>query len=146
MTRKLGFAIGLLAGIVTLGALGGATAMTAGDTAQGERFVSGGIATGERDALEQRRQEDFNLWVVTAAKGSGQFLAGVDVRITGPSGKPVLDTTLDGPWLLVDLEPGQYTVEASHDGQSVQKSTTIAAGDHREMNFYFDVKADVLPR
>ena len=145
MIRKSGFVIGLLALAATLGASGGATATTAGTTAQGERFVSGGVAD-ERDAMEQPRHGEFNLKVVTAANGSGRFLAGVGVTITDTSGRPVLDTMLDGPYLLVELKPGQYTVQASHAGQSFKTSTTIAAGGHREIGFYFDVPVDTESR
>ena len=53
---------------VGLGTARGAAALTEGKTAQGERFMSGRIALGEREALDKRRP-DFSLWVVTAAKG-----------------------------------------------------------------------------
>jgi hypothetical protein len=137
--------IGLGASIL-LGALmaawtsSAAFAMSQGTTAQDERFLSGGIALGERAALESRRN-DFNLRVLTAAKGSGEYLANTEVKIVDKSGRIVLNTRLDGPWLLVNLKPGEYTVDAWYAGQRVQKSTTIHPNEHLEMNLYFDVDA-----
>ncbi len=144
MMQRPRFPNGWVALAIALGASSGALAMTEGKTTQDERFVSGGVAVGERDALEKRRT-DFNLWVVTAAKRSGAFLVDAEVKVIDMSGETVVDTKLDGPWLLVDLKPGEYTVEARYAGQSLRKSTTVHAGARRKMNLYFDVGADVLP-
>jgi hypothetical protein len=144
MKRRPAFLTATIALVLALGGPSGALAITQGTTAQGASFVSGGVGVGERNALE-RRKHDFNLRVVTAAKGSGAFLAGATVKITDRSGRTVLESTLDGPWLLVGLEPGEYTVVASHAGQRAQGSTTIRPGDHHEMILYLDVQADGLP-
>lgn len=122
-----------------------AFAIQEGKTAQGEPYVSGGVAFGESAALDKRRA-DFSLWVVTAAKKTGSYLAEAQVKITDASGKTVLDTKLDGPWLLVDLKLGRYTVEASFGNQTQRKTTTIHKGDHHEMMFYFDVEVETLPK
>ena len=123
---------------------GAALALSEGKTAQGEPYVSGGIALGEREALEQRRAA-FSLWIATAAKKTGSYLADARVIVTDEAGKTVLDTKLDGPWLLVNLKPGRYTVEASLRKQTQRKTTTIHPGDHHEMLFYFDLEVETLP-
>ena len=123
---------------------GTVSAMSEGNTAQSEPYVSGGIALGEREALERRRA-DFSLWIATAAKKSGSYLADVRIKIADAAGKAVLDVRLDGPWLLVDLKPGRYTVDASFHDQSQRKTTSInRKGDHREMLFYYEVEAETL--
>lgn len=126
-------------------AAGAALAATEGKTAQGEPYVSGGVALGEKEALKERRP-DFSLWVVTAAKKSGSFLADARVKITDEAGKTVLDTKLDGPWLLVNLKVGKYKVDASFGKQTLEKTTNIQKGDHHEMLFYFDVEVETLPK
>ena len=123
---------------------GTANAMTEAKTAQGEPYVSGGIALEERDALNARRA-DFSLWIAAAAKKTGSYLAEVRVRITDAAGKAVLDTKLDGPWLLVNLKPGRYAVEASFRQQTLRKTTTIPKNGRREMLFYFDLEVETLP-
>lgn len=112
---------------------------------QGEPFVSGGIAAGERETLEGRKQE-FNLRLVTAARTSGAYLADAQVKVFDASGETLLVTRLDGPWLLIELKPGDYTVDVTFAGQTLRKSTTIRAGEHREMNLYFDVPTEAEPR
>lgn len=123
---------------------GVANAVIDGNTAQGEPYVSGGIALDERDALDARRA-DFSLWIATAAKKTGSYLADVRVKIADAAGKIVLDTKLDGPWLLVNLKPGRYTVDASFGKQALRKTTTIPKSGRREMLFYFDLQVETLP-
>lgn len=124
----------------TLGLVGAMIAVTPlraaatleGPTRQGLSFAAGGIGTGEREALDARRA-GYQLWVRVAARNSGAYLADSHVRIADESGRPVLDATLPGPWLLVGLRAGKYRVEVSYGGrrQSGRRASameTIANG------------------
>jgi hypothetical protein len=133
-----------LAMALALCAAQGAEALREGTTAQGGNFVTGGVGSGEREVLEVRKSY-FSLSVLTAEKGSGAFLAGADVRIFDDDGRPILDLRLDGPWLLVGLKRGAYTVEMASGGATQRKTTTIHRGDHHEMVFYFEDVASAAP-
>ena len=144
---RVAIGIALSAFIVSMFAFPGAgvaNALTEAKTAQGESYITGGIGLGERDALAKRRA-DFSLWIATAVKKAGSYLSDVRIKISDAAGKSVLDTRLDGPWLLVDLKPGSYTVEASYREQTLRKTTNISKGGHREMLFYFDLAVETLP-
>ena len=110
-----------------------------GQTRQGLDYVSGGIGLEERVELGNERRV-FSLWVQTAAKGTGAFLSRADVKITDTSGEVALATTLDGPWLLVNLQRGRYVVEMTYNGHTQRQTTTIHTGDRSQMVFYFDEK------
>ena len=146
MRTSIGIAMSaLLASMLMLLGTGAAHALTEAKTAQGENYVAGGVALDEREALGKQRAQ-FSLWVATAAKKTGSYLSDVAIKISDAAGKTVLDTKLDGPWLLVELQPGRYTVDASFGNQSQRKLTTInKKGDHREMLFYFDLPVETLP-
>ena len=121
------------------------TAMAAdGKTLQDEPYVSGGVGVEEREAL-QRERVSYALTVKTAAKG-GAYLADVGVRITDKAGKPVLETKLDGPWLLVNLKLGEYKVTANYGGKSIEKWTHVHRGDRHEIVFYFDENVEMLKK
>jgi hypothetical protein len=135
----------VLATLALASAAFSATAMTTGQTARGGPFVSGGIGESEIVALDAQRDR-YSLWVITAAKVSGAYLADVRVRIIDEKKAVVLEHTMAGPWMLVDLPLGRFTVEASYGGQSITRATTIHAGDRHQMVFHFDVAADVLPK
>lgn len=123
---------------------GAALAITSGKTALGGPYASGGIGRGEVTTLDAQRDR-YSLWVITAAKVSGAYLADVQLKIRDKDGKLVLDHKLAGPWLLVDLPLGRFEVEAAYRSETFRKATTIHAGDHHQMVFYFDVPAEVLP-
>lgn len=146
MRIATGFAVSafIVSMFAYLGA-GVAHALTEAKTAQGESYITGGIGLDERDVLDKRRAE-FSLWIATAVKKAGSYLSDVRIRIADTAGKTVLDTKLAGPWLLVDLKPGRYTVEASLHEQTQRKTTNISKGGHREMLFYFDLAVETLPK
>lgn len=125
----------LLAGAI--GIAGTVAGAAEGKTAQGRPYASGGIGVDERDEMHRRRA-DFALRVVTAAKGSGAYLSGAEVKITDQTGKRILELMLDGPWLLADLTPGSYKVEVVYGGRTERKSATIRPGERRELMFYFE--------
>lgn len=120
---------------------GSAHGLEEGVTAQGRPYVSGGVADGEQSALHAQR-ERFTLWVVTAARKSGAYLADVQVKVTDSQQRVVFDAPLEGPWLLIDLPLGRYEVEARLGGEMQRLVTTIHPGDRHQAFFYFDVDVD----
>jgi hypothetical protein len=137
--------LGLGGVAIALAVLAPTAALERGTTDDGRRYASGGIGRGERDELAQMRG-DYSLRVATAARGSGAYLAAVEVTITDQAGTRVFRRELDGPLLLIDLPPGRYTVEAALGSQVRRAQTRIAASERREIYFYFDVAAEVLPK
>jgi len=129
-----------MAGALALLALAGpglAAAMERGQTAAGEPYVSGGVGLDEIEAL-QREKPRYNLWVRTAARGSGEYLADVQLLIADGQGRAVFNQPLDGPWLLIGLTPGTYTLYASRHGAKAQpQKVTIAPQGRRDVVFYF---------
>ena len=119
-------------------------AMTSGRTSLGGSYVSGGVGQGEINRLEAQRDK-HSLWVITAAKVSGAYLADVQIKVRDSKGRLMLDHKLDGPWLLVDLPQGRFVVDASFSGQTLRKTTRISPGVRHQIVFYFDVAVETLP-
>lgn len=134
----------LLGGVFGLLISGSAGAVVRGTTTEGLNFANGGVTVDELHDLADERQQ-YDLWVTTAAKGSGAFLSDVQVKITDAKKNVVLETLMEGPWLLVDLAPGKYTIEATFDGKSQKHTTSIAQGGHHQAILYFDTPAEVSP-
>ena len=59
---------------------------------------------------------------------SGNFLANIAVSVTDAAGNEVVNTTTEGPWLILDLDPGQYRVVATRSTGQIQ-SIAIDVGD-----------------
>jgi hypothetical protein len=129
-----------------LGALlmNSALAQTSGKSPAGVSFLAGGISIEELRAMDKRKG-DFSLWLTTAAKGSGAHLADVKLTITDARKKVVFDAVLPGPWLMVDLPAGSYTLTASFKEQTQSRSTRIHKGDRHQLVLYFESPAEVSP-
>ena len=104
-------------------------------TQQGIDFITGGVGLDEREALEAMAG-DFSLKLRFALKG-GSYIADVQVRIEDEEGKAVLEGAADGPWFLVDLKPGKYTVRASDPNEKLQRDVQVRDGSQAELVFHF---------
>lgn len=114
-----------------------ASAEERGQTSRGEAYVMGGIGLDEVESMQAERP-NFSLWVRTAARGSGEYLADVRVAIFDAADGVVFNRPVSGPWLLVALRPGTYRVEASTGGAPQVRKVTVPAHGLREVVFYFE--------
>jgi hypothetical protein len=102
---------------------------------QGVRYVSGGIGLSEREELSALSPQ-FNLRLMFAIHGAGNYLADVGVRILGAGGAVVLDAKSAGPHFLAQLPPGRYTVEASARDQTQRQTAQVGTRQTR-LNFFW---------
>lgn len=121
-----------------------AWSMQSGKTPQGRAFATGGVSVEELTALHAGRT-GYNLWVVTAALGSGAHLADARVVIRDAKGQTAFDSRLHGPWLFISLPLGRYEIEATLGKESHKSVTTIHSGDLHQAFFYFTTGDQVSP-
>ncbi len=95
------------------------------ETANGIRYVSGGIGIEERAWLAAHGKE-FNTHATFAVVPGGEFVADVQVQILAGDGKTVLNTTANGPQLMAQLPAGGYQLVATHDGQTLKRAFTVS--------------------
>ncbi|WP_423392951.1 carboxypeptidase-like regulatory domain-containing protein [Burkholderia sp. LMG 21824] len=88
-------------------------------------FVSGGVGQDESTAF-QHNESSWPLALRFTGKG-GEFLADVHVRIVDGKGTEVLKTDARGPYMLVKVPPGRYTVHASYQGNEESRAVTVGA-------------------
>lgn len=91
-----------------------------------------GIGVEGREAAEN---VPHTLRLVYAEPG-GNYLGGVETRITGPGGE-LVNVRCPGPWLLVDLPDGTYEVTASVRGETKSRRVTVSGGRQQEQVFTF---------
>ncbi|KVD74910.1 carboxypeptidase regulator [Burkholderia ubonensis] len=101
-------------------------------------FVSGGVGQDESTAF-QRNEAAWPLALRFTGAG-GEFLADVHVRITDAKGVEVLKTDARGPYMLVKLPPGRYTVQASYQGKDETRSVTVTAKGGVKQAFTWSAK------
>ena len=104
---------------------------------QGAPYVTGGIGVGERERLSAMAN-DFSLKARFAMQ-AGNYLADIQVTIEDAQGNKVIETMADGPWLLVDLDPGSYKVIATSAvaDETLRKDVQVQPASSTEVLFSF---------
>jgi hypothetical protein len=115
----------------------------AGTTAQGRRYLAGGLDRDESELMKTMSAE-FPLTVLLTAR-DGAYLADARVRVTDGGGAAVLDTQLKAPYLLVDLSPGTYEVEATHAGRTQRRRVQLGPQGREQVVFRWDVPVGEAP-
>jgi hypothetical protein len=106
---------------------------TAGDIS----YVSGGVGASEQGALERVKSE-YNLRLLFAVTGSGEFLASVPVTLTDESGREIFRAVSDGPYLYASVPAGAYQISAEHGGQVKKNTVEVPASGAASASFYWE--------
>jgi hypothetical protein len=56
------------------------------------------------------------------------YISDVRVTIKDGSGNIILDTITEGPFLLVRLVPGRYSIDASYESKTLHRDVSIGKG------------------
>lgn len=99
--------------------------------AQSRVLFNGGITTDEREAAPQNGTK-LEFFVTT-----GSFLSNIAVTVKDSGGNAVVTTTTAGPWLILDLTPGTYTVQATRSNGDAQGGMIEVSGDGEKYSFMF---------
>ena len=112
--------------------------------------LTGGVGAEERAAI-QAQANRYSLRLVTVARQSGWYLAGVEITLEALhlGARPVhlLTQVMAGPLLYLALPPGQYAITARYRGDNgiLQEQRTLtqlrSVDEHRQLLLYF-IEAD----
>jgi hypothetical protein len=150
--------IAVLAAVMTFGMAGGAFAQassaetsdmsSAGNTnggglpqiqTQGDvSFTSGGVGLDESHALI-REQAHWPLSLRFTGPTS-DYLSDVHVRIADAKNAEILKTDAMGPYMLVKLPPGRYTVYARYKDSEKKQSVTVAGNGRAKADFHWSMQ------
>jgi hypothetical protein len=101
-------------------------------------FTSGGVGLDESRALI-REQAHWPLSLRFTGPTS-DYLADVHVRITDAKNTEILKTDAMGPYMLVKLAPGRYTVHARYKDEEKQQAVTVAGNGHAKAAFHWTIQ------
>jgi hypothetical protein len=104
---------------------------TKGDIA----WISGGIGMSQAKAFEQA-EGSYPLTLEFLVKPEhestpAEFTAAIPTTITDSHGNKVLSATAHGPFMLLKLPAGHYTVAALHRGHKLVRHVVVGQGHHR---------------
>ena len=101
-------------------------------------FVSGGVGLDESKAL-LREQSHWPLSLRFTGP-TADYLSGVHVRIVDGKNGEVLGTEAMGPYMLVKLPPGQYTVYAKYKDQEQHRAVSVSGPGRAKVAFHWSIQ------
>ncbi len=104
--------------------------------AGGLRYITGGIGEDSAAALRALRG-DYPVAITFGLRDGGrnQFTAGVTVMLEDTAGRHLLSVVTEGPYLYVDLPPGDYLLKAVAPplGPPQQRRFQLRPGRHIDL-------------
>jgi len=99
-------------------------------------YVSGGVGLDESTALKSAARE----WPLSLrfTGPTAEYLADVHVKIVGGSNDQVLATDAKGPYMLVKLPPGHYTVHARYKDQEQTRAVNVTGKPGAHADFHWN--------
>jgi hypothetical protein len=106
-------------------------------------YISGGISSDEADAMKAAAANyPLTLELAVAGPARDPYIADARVEIRDLQGNAVLNTTTEGPFLLVRLPSGTYTLDVEWNGAQKKRIVQVAADKHQHVFFEFPRSAD----
>jgi hypothetical protein len=122
----------------------GAAALPAEQFAGGVSYVSGGVSEEQAAAFKQARSGyPLSIELLQKSADRNQFTADAQVIVSDSAGNVLLNAKSDGPYMLVRVPPGQYRVQATLNGRTVEaKPVTVGAQGGVQATVVFPPKTD----
>jgi hypothetical protein len=106
-------------------------------------YIAGGIGETEQEQMIVREKE-FNLKLVFSLV-QGNYVADVDVVVSGPKGGKVVETFVRGPIFMTKLPAGEYSVAATYEGKTVTRKVAVTNGRLRTEYFRWPAGPEDTP-
>jgi hypothetical protein len=91
-------------------------------------YVTGGVGQAEAKQFERAQaKHPLAIELLERAGKTEQFTADAMVKIADRQGHTVLDAQADGPFMLVDLTPGRYSIQATLKNETLKKRWVTVA-------------------
>jgi len=128
-------------------ALGAAAVQAAGLPAErqagGVTYVTGGVSEDEANAFKAVRSAyPLTIELVQKQVGRNEFTADAHVKLIDSAGRVALDAKAEGPFMLVRVPPGQYRVQATLNGRTVESTVQVGASGNAQALLAFPPKTD----
>ena len=105
---------------------------------QGISYITGGVGEDEAVAiLAEAKQWPVLLEMSQLEKGRGVWIFGAAIKILNSSKQTIFNAQADGPYMLVNLAPGGYVIEAMYEGVMQKRSMSIKAESSQKITLFW---------
>jgi hypothetical protein len=101
-------------------------------------FLAGGIGSDESEAIRKEGRSwplmlEFAQGGASGAAERAEYVSDVKIVIKDKSGNLVLDATAGGPFMLVKLAPGRYSLDATYESTTLHRDLKLEKGQNRKI-------------
>ena len=106
---------------------------------QGISYITGGVGEGEAAAiLDEAKQWPLLLEMSQIENGRGVWIFGATIKIMSSAKKQMaFEAQADGPYMLVNLVPGDYMIEATYEGVMQKRALSIKADSSQKISLFW---------
>jgi hypothetical protein len=105
---------------------------------QGISYITGGVGEGEAQAiLSEAKQWPLLLEMSQLENGRGVWIFGATINILNDKSQSIFNAQADGPYMLINLEAGTYSIQASFNDVQQTRSVAIKAGGSQKINLFW---------
>ena len=105
---------------------------------QGISYITGGVGEGETVAiLAEAKQWPLLLEMSQIENGRGVWIFGATIKIIDVKKQIIFDAQADGPYMLINLVPGDYGVEASYQGVVQKRVLSIKPDSSQKISRFW---------
>ena len=105
---------------------------------EGIAYISGGVGQEESEAmLAKAKQWSVLLELSQLENGRGVWIFGAQIKITNIKQKVVFDALAQGPYMLINLEPGDYVLQAIYQGVEQKRTINIKPSQPQKISIFW---------
>ena len=105
---------------------------------EGIAYISGGVGDGESEAiLAEAKQWPVLLELSQLENGRGVWIFGAQIKLVNKQQKVIFNAQADGPYMLINITPGDYQILASYQGVEQKRTLTVKANSSQKLNIFW---------
>ena len=105
---------------------------------QGISYITGGVGESETVAiLADAKQWPLLLEMSQIESGRGVWIFGAIIKIMNSKKQMIFDAQADGPYMLINLESGDYVIEAAYQEVTQKRVLSIKANSPQKISLFW---------
>ncbi len=101
-------------------------------------YITGGVGQEETIAiLAEAKQWPLLLELSQLVDGRGVWIFGANVKISNTQKQVIFDAQANGPYMLVNLDAGDYFIAASYEGAEQKRVISIKTGSPLKTSIFW---------
>lgn len=104
----------------------------------GISYISGGVGEEEsKSMLVEAKQWPLMLELSQLESGRGIWIFGAAIKILNTKQKLIFDAQAEGPYILINLNAGDYLIEATYEGVVQKRAIHIKSDDPQKISIFW---------